>query len=437
MSCISIDSIADRIVNRDVCVEVPGSKSITNRALLMAALCDGECRLSGVLFSDDTRHFISCLRSLGFEVQADEAAKTVSVRGMGGRIPFSEAAIDVGSAGTAARFLSALLGVIPGRYTVNASEQMKKRPMKPLIEVLRSLGAQVTCSQAQDALPFEIAGNGAANGEVCVDIDKSSQFLSALLISAVCLPEGLRIRTVGSHGMSYIEMTVKMMAQFGVRVKRPAADTFIVPARQHYTAMDYHVEPDMSGAAYFYAAGALLGVKTTVKGVRRGSLQGDEALFDVLGDMGALVVRDDNGVSVCGAGLHGVDVDMSACSDQAITVAVLAAFADSPTRIRGIGHIRYQESDRIEAIVTELGRMGIRTKEFDDGIEIYPGEVRPAHIKTYNDHRIAMGFALAGLECPGMVIEDKECVGKTFENYFEVLEEFCGKVTNNNTKEFN
>lgn len=413
-------------------VEVPGSKSITNRALLLAALSDEPCTLYGALFSDDSRHFLSCVQALGINAEADEARSCIHVSGQGGVIPNREASVYVGSAGTAARFITALLGVCGGSYHLDASVQMRKRPMAPLLAALRDMGCTISCEGEADCFPFTLTSRGVQKNEIAVDIGSSSQFLSALLISAVCAGEEISIRVTGSHGMSYIHITTKMMKQFGAEVKKPSPELFVVPAGQHYHLSRYDIEPDMSAAAYFYAAAALLGSSVTVKGVRRTMMQGDIRFIDVLEQMGCTVSNVPEGVCVTGpkdGALHGISVDMREFSDQAITLAAIAPFADAPTVITGIGHIRHQESDRIFAMVDALTRMGIGVQELSDGICIQPGRPQPARIRTFDDHRMAMGFFLTGLRADGIVIENPGCCKKTFENYFEVMEAFVKKIT--------
>lgn len=414
-----------------VTVTVPGSKSITNRALLLATLAEGQSVLSGALFSEDSRYFLSCIQALGFEAYADEAAGTVTVTGRGGEPAKKEADVYVGSAGTAARFLSAYLAVCCGTYHMDASPQMRRRPMAALLDCLQELGCDVTYEGEAGFFPFTVKGSGFQKQEVCVNIGQSSQFLSALLISACLSPKDFTIHTKGSHGMSYIGMTLNMMEQFGVHTDRKQDGSFVVPAGQHYTPRTYRIEPDVSAAAYFYAAGALLGIPVTVANVHFDSLQGDIGFLRLLERMGCHAVDTGDGILLAPPSdgiLHGITADMSACSDQAITLSALAPFADSPTTITGIGHIRHQESDRIHAIVTELCRMGIVCKERTDGITVYPGTPNPCLVQTYEDHRMAMGFSLTGLRAPGIVICDPSCCRKTFENYFETLERFLAEI---------
>lgn len=425
-------------------VAVPGSKSITNRALLLATLAQGTSTLRGVLFSDDSRHFLKCIQELGFETQVNEKEKIVQVTGLGGTIPRAEASPYVGSAGTAARFLTAYLGVSQGVYHMDASEQMRRRPMAPLMSSLRELGCEVLCEGEEGHFPFTLKGHGFGKRLITVDIKHSSQFLSALLISSCLSPQDMTIHIQGEHGMAYIQITTRMMEQFGVHATpqyycmgtedshdccgcvnstRPMG--YMVVAGQHYQALDYQIEPDVSAACYFYAMGALLNVPVQVLGVNRKCMQGDVAFLDILVQMGCTLREDADGLLLlppASGQLAGVKVDMSACSDQAITLAAIAPYADAPTIITGIGHIRFQECDRLSAIATELGRMGIRCESTQDSITIHPGIPRPCTVQTYEDHRMAMAFTLTGLRTAGIVVDNPGCCRKTFEDYFEVLE---------------
>ena len=408
-------------------VSVPGSKSITNRALLLATLADGVSCLKGVLFSDDSRHFLKCIQDLGFETRVDEAGKTITVRGMGGSIPLSEASLYVGSAGTAARFLTAFLGLSHGIYHMDASEQMRRRPMAPLLDSLEALGCEIGYGEGSPRghFPFTLRGHGFQRESICINIDGSSQFLSALLISSCLCEKDFTVNIEGTHGMAYIEMTLKMMEQFGVHAGKSSGSTFLTGAGQRYGARDYLVEPDASAACYFYAMSPLLNLPVLVEQVHFDSLQGDVEFIRILEKMGCHAQDTPGGILLAppeGGIFHGISVDMSACSDQAITLAAIAPYADSPTFITGIGHIRHQESDRITGIVTQLAKMGIRCEESEGSIAIYPGRPRPAEVDTFEDHRMAMGFALTGLRSPDIVIRDPGCCRKTFEDYFEVLD---------------
>lgn len=420
----------------EVCV--PGSKSITNRALLIAALCEGRSVLHGVLFSDDSRHFIQALKDLGFAVEVDEENASVAITGQGGAVPAAErnketetdkadALIDVGSAGTAARFLSAFLGLSRGRFHVTSSEQMKKRPMEELLRALTELGAEISYEQEMYHFPF-IIGNTGTHGckEITIDIDKSSQFLSALLISSVLFDEDFVIHVVGEHGMAYVDMTIAMMAQFGVTVKRVDARTFCIPKEAKYTAREYQIEPDVSAAAYFYAMCPVLHVSAKVDHVHWDCLQGDIAFLHVLEQMGCTTKEEPDGIRMYPpeADLHGGTFDLAAFSDQALTLAAIGCFADSAVTIANIGHIRYQECDRLHAITENLKRLGIVCEGTDTSVTIHPGQPHGCEILTYEDHRVAMSFAIPGLVTEGVVIENPMCCRKTFEHYFDVLEKY-------------
>lgn len=438
------DRAAGKNTKQPLRAAVPGSKSITNRALLLATLARGTSTLRGVLFSDDSRHFLNCIRELGFETQVAEEEKIVRVTGLGGALPRPEASIYVGSAGTAARFLTAYLGVSRGIYHLDASPQMRRRPMAPLLASLEDLGCEISCQGEEGHFPFTLRGRGFGKTDISVEIEHSSQFLSALLISSCLCPKDMNIRIQGEHGLSYIRITTRMMEQFGVSAQpwyycegngeshacqgcvnstRPLG--YRVAAGQHYRALDYQVEPDVSAACYFYALGALLGVPVQVLHVGKDSMQGDLAFLDVLVRMGCSLQENGEGLILlppADGRLAGVAADLSACSDQAITLAAIAPFAEGPTTLSGIGHIRYQECDRLGAIVTELGRMGIRCESTDSSITVYPGMPKPCTVQTYEDHRMAMGFTLTGLRAPGILIDNPGCCRKTFEEYYQVLE---------------
>lgn len=426
-------------------VTVPGSKSITNRALLIAALAEGKSVIKGILFSDDSRHFLKALIDLGFMVEIDEDNKMVAIEGCGGKIPKQEASIYVGSAGTAARFLTALLGLSNGRYKIDASEQMKKRPMKELLVALSDMGAQIEYLEEEFHFPFMIGCPKWKKQEVVVDVDKSSQFLSALLISSVLSDKKFKIAVTGTHGMAYVDMTVSMMAQFGAVAKKDEEaskkDTYSVAyeidQKASYHSLVYEVEPDLSAACYFYAMSPILGVPAKVRGVKLDCMQGDIAFLDVLKKMGCTVASSDEvenlgidcfskaeGVCVLPPkdGLKGGCFDLSAFSDQTLTLAAIAPFAKEKVEILKVGHIRLQECDRMEAIRRNLSKMGIDCSVGEDNIVIEPGRVLPCEVETFEDHRVAMAFSIPGLVTEGIVIKNPACCRKTFENYFDVLE---------------
>src|SRR5262245_44507625 len=408
----------------DRAVRVPGSKSITNRALLAAALAEGESTLEGALFSDDTKYMAAAWRQLGIEVDADAVAARFTVGGRGGVIPADSADLYVRNAGTAMRFLVAALCAGHGRFRVDGSARMRARPIQDLLDALAQLGARVHCAAAAGCPPVVIDAAGLVGGSTRVVAAKSSQFLSALLLVAPYARQTVEVEVSGTLvAPPYIDMTIGVMRAFGVPVQSPSAQCYCVEP-QPYMARRFRVEPDASSAHYLLAAAALTGGRVRVLGLGTRSLQGDVHFVDVLEHMGAAVVRGEDFLEVRGgAQLEGVEVDMNAISDTAPTLAALAPFASRQVTIRNIAHVRLQESDRLHAVATELRRIGVAVRELDDGLIIEPSRVRPGVVETYDDHRIAMSFALIGLRVPGIGIRDPDCVSKTFPDFFARLEE--------------
>jgi 3-phosphoshikimate 1-carboxyvinyltransferase len=412
----------------DATVTLPGSKSLTNRALVAAALAAGESRIEGILLADDTEAMIGAIASLGAGVTVDRAANVAVVRGAGGRprggTSESPVLIDVRESGTTARFVAPLAALADGPVVVDAAAAMRRRPMASLLIALRRLGVEVRSRGEADSLPVVISGGPIVGGAVDLPGDESSQFLSGLLLAAPSMAEGLRVRlTTPLVSRPYVTMTRAVMSAFGAATSEPTAGELDV-ASQPYRARSYRVEPDASAASYFFAAAAICGGRVRVDGLGRGSLQGDTAFVDVLEQMGATVFRGEEHIEVRGEGpLHGVDVDLADLSDTAPTLAVAAAFATSPTRVRGVGFIRRKESNRIEAVVAELRRCGIAAEETGDGFVVQPGEPRPAVVQTYGDHRMAMSFAVMGLGVDGIRIAGPGCVAKTFPGFFTALDE--------------
>lgn len=407
----------------DATVAVPGSKSLTNRALACAALADGPSTLTGALEADDTLAMVDGLRALGIEVTADWSAARVDVVGSAGRPPAELAVIDARLSGTTSRFLLPVAALSAGTVRVDGSPGLRARPMGHIVEALRSLGASVTEVGAPGHLPVEVRDDLLVGGEIALPGDASSQFLSGLLLAGPAMRTGLTVRlTTGLVSRPYVDMTLAVMRSFGVPVDQPDERTWVV-APQAYAGTTYAVEPDASAASYPFAVAALLGGRVTVEGLGTGSLQGDLGFVDLLERMGARVERSAGRTTVVGTGeLHGIDVDLSQHSDVAQTLAVVAAFADSPTRVTGIGFIRGKETDRVGNVVAELRRAGIDAVEEPDGYAIRPGPVRPTTIETYDDHRMAMAFALLGLRAPGIRIADPACVAKTYPGYWVMLE---------------
>lgn len=426
-------------------VMVPGSKSVTNRALFMAAMAEGRSVLTGALFSEDSRYFLKSLQALGYEAEADEEKKCIRIEGTKGRIPRKEGSIYVGSAGTAARFLTAFAAMSDGCYEINASVQMAARPMKALFDALTELGAEFEFLGAENHLPVRVKGRKYGKQDkgiskqpalAHVDISESTQFLSALLMAGVLIEEGLDIAVTSSKtDGSYIRITLDMMKDFGCEaVYDPHhCRTYHIQGGQAYRAGKYNIEPDISAACYFWAMAAVTGGSVAVRGTRRGLMQGDMKFLDVLSCMGCTVEETPEGIRVSGpreGRLAAAAVDMNDFSDQTMTLAAIAPFADGTTYIRNIGHIRRQESDRIQAILENLQSMGIECGTIDDGgkegIFIRGGKPKGACIKTFEDHRMAMAFAVTGLRVAGISIENPMCCKKTFEDYFKVLEDLLG-----------
>lgn len=412
---------------KEIKVEVPGSKSITNRALLLAAISNKKCKLKGILFSDDSRAFLDSLQSLGYEVEINEETKEAVIQGTGGRIPNKKATVNVRSAGTAARFLTVMLALAGGEYEMTASPQMCKRPMEPLLSVLKNAGVEFVFHGEEWHFPFLMKAKTLVIDEVSIDTKVSSQFASALLMSGVLLPCGLTVNLSGDRVEgSYIKMTLSMMKQFGMNVLKKE-NKITVPHMTDFGLEEYQVEPDVSAACYFYAMAPLLRTSVIVKNVCKESLQGDIKFLGALEQMGCVLNEEAEGILLSGSNLSkyaGLTLSMKDFSDQTMTMAAIAPFAEGPTLIKNVGHIRFQESDRIKAIVTELSRMGITCEEVpeEDGIRIFPGEVKEAEVETYEDHRMAMAFSLVGVKTGKITIMNPECCRKTFENYFEVLD---------------
>lgn len=407
----------------DTTVVVPGSKSITNRALLTAVLAPGTSHLSGVLFADDTEAMLDAATALGGHVTADPVTSTVEVRGVGARLADGPRTVDARLSGTTSRFVLPALTLGSGPSTLDGGAPLRLRPMADGIDAVRSLGASVTELGEGGHLPIEVRGGNTGPRRLRVRGDVSSQFLSGLLLIAPCRPGGLTIAVEGPLvSRPYVDMTIAVMEDFGAVVAEVAANQFDVEATG-YRGTTYVIEPDASAASYFFAAAAMTGGRVRIEGLGTDALQGDVAFVDVLERMGAEVTRQPDAIEVRGTGtLRGIDVDMADISDTAQTLAAVAVFADGPTEVRGIGFIRGKETDRIAAVVTELRRCGIEASETGDGFRITPGVPHPAVIETYDDHRMAMSFALVGLRAPGIEIADPGCVAKTFPHYFATLE---------------
>jgi 3-phosphoshikimate 1-carboxyvinyltransferase len=417
---MTIQTITPAAGRLDSSVQIPGSKSITNRALLLTALADGISTLSGVLFSDDSHWFLDGLQRLGVLVDIDQPQRQVRVHGVG-RPPAAEAALWAELSGTTARFLLGYTCLGGGRYTIDGNTRMRQRPMADLIDTLNALGSDCRGTGEHQGLPITVDGRGLRGGAAGIAGDTSSQFLSALLMVAPYAQQDVELTlTTPLVAGPFVDITVQMMTTFGVVVERDGYARFRVMAGQRYRPQVYAIEPDASNASYFWAAAALTGGRVRVEGLSRESIQGDIRLLDVFEQLGCTVTSGEDWVEVQGpAQLRGLDIDMSALPDMVITLAALAPFADSPTHIRNVALIRHHETDRIAATVAELRKLGVMVEERADGMTITPGWQQPAEIDSYHDHRMAMGFAVAGLKIPGLRIAGAECVAKTFPDFFE------------------
>lgn len=422
-------------------VRVPGSKSLTNRAMLIASLANGKTRLTNALFSDDSLFLAEALQTLGFDIQLFKENHEITIKGLGGSIPATKSNLYIGNAGTAARFLTAFLTLGHGEFIVDGEARMRERPIGDLIQALRQLGANLGPANTDDwsldadyshvCPPVKIIASGLPGGKTKISGDISSQFLSAILMIApyAMTPVEVTLST-NLNSKPYVDMTLSIMRDFGVDIQRNGYQTYNISIKKYESQITYSIESDASAASYFFAASAICGGAVKVENISRDSKQGDIAFLDVLQRMGCIISEKENGITVSGAPeICGIDMDMRDIPDTAQTLAVLAPFASSPTRIRGIASARVKETDRVHATYAELTRLGVQVEEHEDGLTIYPCKhFLPAAIQTYNDHRMAMSFALIGLRVPGITIENPECVSKTFPNYFEVL-----KTLHNNT----
>ena len=405
----------------DATIRVPGSKSVTNRALIIAALAEGHSRILNPLFSDDSFWLMNALVRLGIDVSADGERGEVYVSGQSGGIDASGVDLFVGNAGTVARFLPPVLALGRGPYTIDGVPRMRERPVADLVDAMRHLGAAVDYAGEPGRFPLAIEGGGFRGGEVRVSASKSSQFVSGLLMASPYADAPVTLHPEGRKEWPYVGITVALMRAFGVEVDEANGRFTVAPAL--YSSREYEVEPDASGASYFMAAAAVTGGRVRIPGLGSSSPQGDLRFAGVLRDMGCRVEIAPHSIEVIGPDrLQGIEVDMNAFSDTMITLAAISPFATSPTTIKNVGHTRLQETDRLSAVATELNRLGVKTQTTASSIRIIPDIVRPGVIRTYGDHRMAMAFAITGLVASGIRIGDPGCVAKTFPGYFGALE---------------
>lgn len=407
-------------------IRPPGSKSITNRALVVAALANGTSSLSGVLDSRDTEVMIDSLRRLGIPVEQSRTACTCRVGGSAGCVPATAAELWLENSGTSIRFLTAVCALGHGRYRLDGNPRMRERPIGDLLASLKQFGISATSELGTECPPVVVAGTGLPGGKTTINAGISSQFLSAMLMVAPCASAPVEIQLAGALvSEPYVAMTLNVMAQFGVHTERRGPGCFVI-APQSYQPRSYVIEPDASAASYFFAAAAVTGGEITVDGLSADALQGDVRFVDALERMGCQVQRNASSITVRGGGtLRGIDIDMNDISDTAQTLACVAPFADGPTRIRNVAHMRHKETDRVLAVVTELTRLGLHVEEHPDGMTIHPGPLQPGTVATYDDHRMAMSFAILGLRVPGIVIADPGCTAKTYPQFFHDLDHLC------------
>jgi len=410
-------------VNADV--RLPGSKSLTNRYLMCAALADGESILHRASLADDALRMVEGLQQLGVQADIDEDGGTIGVRGCRGHIPAEGVELNAGDAGTVMRFLTALVCLGYGRFRMDGSARMRERPIGPLVGALQSLGAGIGYDGVEGYPPLTVLARGLVGGEIVFDRPPSSQYISALLMVAPYAGRDVLIRIDGAlASRPYVDMTMVVMRVLGVETIADG-NRFIVPSPQRYRSAEVEIEPDASAASYFWAAAAIGGGRVRVRGLNRSSLQGDARFVDVLEQMGCVVEAGDEFIDVHGpprGGLKGIDVDLNEMPDTAQTLSVVALFAKGATHIGNVANLRIKETDRIAALGVELIKLGAEVALFDDGLTIKPpARVSSAAIDTYNDHRMAMSFALAGLASDGILIRNAGCVAKSFPNYFDEL----------------
>lgn len=406
-------------------IQPPGSKSLTNRALVLAALARGTSELSGVLDSEDTRVMIKAWENLGVQISGDPAGGQLRIDGCGGTLPKHRADLFIGNSGTTIRFLTAALAACSGEFTLDGIERMRERPIGDLLRALRQLGGQAESLNPvrPDCPPVHIHARGLEGGTARVAGNISSQYLSGLMMAAPLAKQPVRLEVEGELvSVPYVAMTAKIMASFGARVSGPASGPIVIePTGYHATR--YAIEPDASAASYFWAAAAITGGDVTVGGLSRASLQGDVRFCQVLEQMGCRVESSDDSLRVISGPLRGIDVDMCDISDTVQTLGAVALFAHGPTRVRGVAHNRHKETDRIADLARELRKFGALVEEHDDGLTIEPPPQfrSDVTVQTYNDHRMAMSLALVGLRHAGVTVLDPACTAKTYPGFWEDL----------------
>ncbi len=404
-------------------IRPPGSKSLTNRALVCAALASERSVLRGALASEDTEVMIDALRKLGMEIDVTDGGSTLAITPTLTRPVDQEIDLYIANSGTTIRFLTAALSAIKGRYRLHGVPRMHQRPIGDLVDALKRLGCQLETESPGGCPPVRIVSQGWIEAETEVAGAVSSQFLSGLLMAAPAAGHDITVKILGELvSRPYVEMTLALMQEFGANISELPGNRFLVDAGFPYVGREYSVEPDASAASYHWACAAITGGSVTVQGLNRSALQGDVAFVDVLEQMGCTVVEEGQTITVSGRASKGLHVDMKAISDCVQTLAVVALFAEGPTTVTGVGHNRFKETDRIGDLATELRKLGAVVDEHDDGLTITPRPLHGAVLDTYHDHRMAMSLSLAGLVVPGVRILDPVCTVKTYPNYFADLE---------------
>lgn len=413
-------------------ITVPGSKSITNRAMICAAMAEGDSCLHGVLDSEDTQVMVQAWQKLGLQIVWDKPNKQLTIKGCSGAPTIRNADLHIANSGTTIRFLTAALATTRGEFTLDGTSRMRERPIGDLIEGLRKLGADVSSTNKEhpNCPPVRILANGLNGGTTQVAGNVSSQFLSGMMMAAPYARSSIDIHVVGELvSKPYVDMTAAVMSSFGVQVTpRSSEDSpYHIDAPQRYQGCDYYIEPDASAASYFLAAAAVTAGRIRIHGLSFDALQGDIQFARVLEKMGCTIHCDGKNIELTGGKLRGIDIDMNSMSDTVQTLAAVAVFAEGPTRVRGVAHNRYKETDRIGDLARELNRLGIKTIEHEDGLTIVPGQMNAADIRTYRDHRMAMSLSIVGLRVPGVRILDPRCTEKTYPEYFEDLGRIIGQ----------
>ena len=405
----------------DAVVTVPSSKSYSNRALLIAALADGESHIYNCLKCEDTRYMISALNSHNINIVEDKTK--VTVHGCNGFPGTSGKNIFVGNAGTTMRFLCSFAALCPGETIIDGSWRMRQRPLNDLIDGLSPLGAEMISQNENGCPPVKIKGGGIDGGETEMNGDKSSQYFTSILLSSPYAKKDVLIKVNGElTSRPYIDLTIDLMRIFGVNVENNSYSSFFIKSGNGYKAREYTIESDMTSATYFFAAAAITGGKVKIENLNIATMQGDIKFVDILKKMGCIVLKGENFIEVEGGALRGINVNMNEMPDAVQTLAVTSLFAKGETRITGVSNLRIKETDRIKALATELSRLGAQVRELDDGLVIIPGKMQAAEIVTYDDHRMAMSFSLAGLKIHGIRIKNPGCVNKSFPDFFKKLE---------------